>query len=159
MMAVRRWRFRDYEYRARGVIEHRPSDAADNGPKTAMAVRANDDEISIPVHGSLDKSMRGVTVLHHALGDEPGFLEGGSRTTSKRFLVLVQAGCFGGLRSSHLRAAQPRIPLWVHVRDAQNAYRRAVECRPSANGVGGGRGALRAVFSQQDAGDVISTGD
>ena len=33
-----------------------------------------------------------------------------------------------------------------------------MKCRPAANDVGCGRGAPGAVFSQQDAGNVISTG-
>jgi hypothetical protein len=124
-----------------------------------MTVRADDEEIGIPVHGSLDKSMRGVTVLHHALRDEPGFVEGGSRTSSESFLALVNAGRAGGLRRPYLRPAEPRIPLWIHVGDAQNAYRSAMKCRPAANGVGCRRCAPGAIFSQQDAGNVISTGD
>jgi hypothetical protein len=68
-----------------------------------MTVRAHDDEIGIPVHGSLDKSMRGVALLHHALRDEPGFLERGGGTPRQSFLVLAHAGCACGSRPVHLR--------------------------------------------------------
>ena len=61
------------ENRARRVIEDSSGNRSEQDrPKAAAVVRAEDDEIGIPVDGPFDEPVRRATVLHLALGLDSG---------------------------------------------------------------------------------------
>ena len=158
----RHWRvgFGHDEDRTRRVIQDGASHASnEQRPKAAPAVRANVDEVCVPVHGRFDEPVCGAAVFHAALGLEAGFVQSGRSLPGEGFVLLMQFGGTGRVRFPESVAAQPGIPLWVDVGDAEDPDARPVENRPATNGVRGRCGTGRAVLAEQDAGDAISPGD
>jgi hypothetical protein len=152
--------FGHYEDRTRRVVENGASDASDERrPEATPAVRANDDEVGIPVHGRFDEPMRRAPVFRAALGLEACLPQTGVGLSGERFMVLVQLCAGGSVRFPQGRPAQPGIPLRIDVGDAEHADTGSVQDRPAANDVRRRGGAVGAVFAEQDAVDVISTGD